>query len=141
MCICKENVLRAHLVCCNFRILNLLSDFIFHMRKHNYLTPWSRGLLEKLTVCTVSQVILSFKEPEASQEPITSSYPEPYIARPHPQAPFPKIHFSSTLPSMSTSFEWSPVFRPSNKKSHTHFLYLPCALHAPPISFFLLCSA
>jgi hypothetical protein len=49
--------------------------------RNNELTPWSRILLQKLTVAQLVEKFPAFMEPESSlpcsQQPATDPYPEP----------------------------------------------------------------
>jgi hypothetical protein len=61
------------------------------------LTPWSRVLLEKLTVSAASQEIPRIFKPEGSspysQVPATCPYPEPTPSSPHNPLPLPEDSF------------------------------------------------
>jgi hypothetical protein len=58
------------------------------------LTPWSRVLLEKLTVFQLVKKFSSFMELEGllphSQVPANCHYPEPARSSPHPHIPLPE---------------------------------------------------
>jgi len=97
------------------------------------LSPWSRVILGKLTGL---QLVTKFPDSlEHSQVPATCPYPEPaqsspYLHIPLPQDPSHILHLCLGLPS--------GLF-PSDFPTKTLSLP-PYALHAPPISFFLILS-
>ena len=98
------------------------------------LTPWSRVLLEKLTVLCQARNSLHFMEPVGSlphsQVPATCPYPEP--ARSSPYSNIPLFHFNIILASMSGSPKWSLSLRFPHQNSvyaspltHTRYIPLP----------------
>jgi hypothetical protein len=104
------------------------------------LIPWSRVLLEKLTVHSASWENLPFVELKGpllcSQEPATDPCSEPLESNPHLKPYFPKIHSSNVLSSTPRSSKWSLNFSFPNQ-SFVHISHLPmhatCPTHLIPI--------
>jgi hypothetical protein len=124
---------------------NLLKPAGYVMHQQVYLlTPWSRVLLEKLTDLQLVKKFPAFMEPEGS-----SPHSQTHATRPYPEiAPF-SLYTHIPLPEDPSKYyppiyAWvSPVVsfpQFSPPKHCTHFSSPPFALHAPPISFFLILS-
>jgi hypothetical protein len=115
------------------------------MQLTSLLTPWSRVLLEKLTGL---QLVKKFPrilwKPKVHHRTHKRTPPVPVLSQPHPvhtpTSHFPKIHPNIILPSTPWSPQWSPSLQVSSPKPCTHLSPPTYALHAPPISFFLILS-
>jgi len=70
--------------------LNCKCSYLFTYLLTYLLTPWSKVLLEKLTVLIYSRNSPHFTEPESSQVPATCPSPEPDRSSPRPQIPLPE---------------------------------------------------
>ena len=100
------------------------------------LTPWSRGLPEKLTCLSHSRNYSHFMEPEGSlhqqQQPATCPYPEPHRSSPFH---FWNIHFNIILPLTPGSFKWSLSLRFLQQNLFPHTCYVPCPTQWLPSTF------
>jgi hypothetical protein len=76
------------------------------------LTPWSRVILEKLTV---SQLVMKL--------PVTCAYPEPDQSNPHTTSYFLKINFNIILPSTPKSSYISLSLRFTHQNSVCTFTF------------------
>jgi hypothetical protein len=108
----------------------------------NQLTPWSRDLLETLTV---SQLVKKFPTLYGTRRFITTFTRARHLSlswassiQSMPQSHFLKIYFNIILPSTPGSPKWSPSLGSPHQNPVCTF-FPPYVLHAPPISFFSIC--
>ena len=115
--------------------MNNLSDEVLPHNVLTYLlTPWSRGLLEKITSFQLDKKFPHFMEPEGSlphsQVPATCSYTERPRSSPYPHTHILKIQLYIILPPKPGYPKWSPSLRPPHQNP-VYASSLPNTRHMP----------
>ena len=109
------------------------------------ISPWSRVLLEQLTVLQLVKKFPAFYGTRRFITAFTSArQPVPILSQFNsvhiPTSHFLKIQLNIILPSAPGSPQWSLSLRFTHQTPCTRFSPTPYEPHAPPISFFLILS-